>query len=171
MPQVLSRTGIDLNLIDPHSAEDRRWMLAACFPELRGEQQRLATAMDMVAQTDIRWLEGDALAHVPRVLAETPDPICLYHSACLMYWSAEAKAELERQLLAASAGRTILRVAVEPGEKFDRWQAGVGRPGGDTGEAARATGEITVARYRDGKAEGRIVANSTSDYATVYWLD
>jgi hypothetical protein len=127
--------------------------------------------MDMVAETDIRWFEGDALGHVPRVLAETPDPICLYHSACLMYWSAEAKAELERQLLEASKGRTILRVAVEAGEKFDRWQTGASKPTGDPGTAARATGEIAVTRYRDGEAEGRIVANSTSDYASVYWLD
>ena len=171
MPRILSRTGIDLNLIDPHSADDRRWMLATCFPELLGEQQRLARAMDLVAGTDIRWLEGDALGHVPRVLAETPDPICLYHSACLMYWSAEAKAQLERQLLEASKGRSILRVAVEAGEKFDRWQTGADKASGDPGTAARATGEIVVTRYRDGKADGRIVANSTSDYATVYWLD
>jgi hypothetical protein len=171
MPQILSRTGIDLNLIDPHSADDRRWMLATCFPELLGEQQRLARAIDLVAETDIRWFEGDALGHVSRVLAETPDPVCLYHSACLMYWSAEAKAELERQLLEASKGRTILRVAVEAGEKFDRWQAGASKPNSDPGTAARATGEIVVTRYRNGEAEGRIVANSTSDYATVYWLD
>jgi hypothetical protein len=171
MPQILSRTGIDLNLIDPHSADDRRWMLATCFPELLGEQQRLARAIDLVAETDIRWFEGDALGHVSRVLAETPDPVCLYHSACLMYWSAEAKAELERQLLEASKGRSILRVAVEAGEKFDRWQAGASKPNSDPGTAARATGEIVVTRYRNGEAEGRIVANSTSDYATVYWLD
>lgn len=171
MPQIASRTGIDLNLIDPNSADDRRWMLAACFPELRQEQANLAEAMDIVAKTEINWFEGDALAHVPRVLAALPDPICFYHSACLFYWSKEAKAELEEQLLEASKGRTILRVSLEPDEKFDRWQTGLDKTSGSTSQTAHATGESMLYRYSDGTCESRIVANSTSDYGTVYWLD
>lgn len=171
MPQIASRTGIDLNIIDPKSEEDRRWMLACCFPELKQEQKNLSTAMDLVANTQISWYEGDALLHVPRVLAQTPDPICFYHSACLFYWPKEAKEALEQQLLEASKGRTIIRVAMEPGEKFDKWQTGLSEASGNLSEAARATGETRVYRYSDGKCESRVVANTTSDYSTVYWLD
>lgn len=171
MPQIASRTGIDLNIIDPKSEEDRRWMLACCFPELKQEQKNLSTAMDLVANTDISWYEGDALLHVPRVLAQTPDPICFYHSACLFYWPKEAKEALEQQLLEASKGRTILRIAMEPGEKFDKWQTGLSAVSGNPGDTARATGETRVYKYSDGKCESRVVANTVSDYSTVYWLD
>lgn len=170
LPQIASRTGIDLHLIDPHSPDDRRWMLATCFPELRTEQANLATAMDLVAETQIRWLEGDALELVPGALAVTPDPVCVYHSACLFYWPAEARAEFDRRLRAASAGRTIWRVAIEPSERFNQWQRG--REGSPSPEDnARGSGGITVTRYQDGAAEARELAHNSPDFGTVWWND
>ncbi len=171
MPGVASRTGIDLNVIDPNSADDRRWMLATCFPELLTEQANLARAMDIVARTDIRWLEGDALKLVPQVLAEAPDPVCLYHSACLFYWPAESRAAFDDVLRTASAGRTIWRLGIEPSEQFNQWQSGNDEAGPGTQEAARGSGGITVTRYRDGAAESRNVAQNSSDFGTVWWLD
>lgn len=170
LPQIASRTGIDLHLVYPRSADDRRWMLATCFPELRAEQANLAEAMDIVAQTDIRWLEGDALERVPGALAATPDPVCVYHSACLFYWPAEARAEFDRRLRAASAGRTIWRVAIEPSERFNQWQRG--REGSPSpGENSRGSGGITLTRYRDGEAEAKDLAQNSPDFGTVWWLD
>lgn len=167
LPRIGSRTGIDLNLIDAHSEEDRRWMLATCFPELRGEQRRLAQAMEIVAATDIRWLEGDALVHVPHVLAEVPDPVCVYHSACLMYWPAEAKEALDEELRKASKGRTIHRIGSEPSANFDKFQTGRADPKSDA--YSGPTGEITLTRYRDGEMERRIAARSGSNYGTMWW--
>lgn len=171
MPRIGTRCGIDLNVIDPRSPEDRRWMLATCFPELRDEQQHLAGAMDIVAESDIRWLEGDALIHLPQVLAATPDPVCVYHSACLFYWPVEAKAALDAQLRAASLTRTIYRIGIEPSERFDEWQTGALRSPSDADETAKPSGEINVACYRGGNAESKRVALSDAKFGTVWWLD
>ena len=54
IPRIGTRTGLDLNIIDTNSEEDRRWMLATCFPELLEKQAQLAEAMDIVAETVMR---------------------------------------------------------------------------------------------------------------------
>ncbi|MDR2856937.1 MAG: DUF2332 domain-containing protein [Novosphingobium sp.] len=167
IPQIGRRTGIDLNLIDPRSGEDRRWMLATCFPELLGQQARLAQAMDIVAETDIRWLEGDALLHLPQALAETPDPVCVYHSACLMYWPAGARAALRQQFIEASRARTIYRVGIEPSERLDSVMRGAAD--GEARDAALPSGEVSVTRYRDGRVDMQVVAESSVTSGTVTW--
>ena len=91
IPKIGTRTGLDLRVVNVKSEEERRWILASTYPETREQQVRLAKALDVVAATDIRMLQGDALDLLPRVLAETPGPLCVYHSACLMYWSPEAQ--------------------------------------------------------------------------------
>ena len=67
--------GLDLNVIDPSDADDRRWMIATCYPELREDQRQLSDAMDFVAASGATFHQGDALEHLPRVLAETPAPV------------------------------------------------------------------------------------------------
>lgn len=165
IPRIGTRTGIDLNLMDPNSAEDRRWLLATCYPELRAEQAHLERAMDIVAAMQITWREGDALGHLAQALAETPDPVCVYHSACLFYWSAEGKAALDAALREASRSRPIHRLGIEPSERFDEWQTGRGD------ETPGASGEITITSYRGGKAESRVVGRLSPDFGTVWWLD
>jgi hypothetical protein len=167
IPRIGSRTGIDLNVIDPRVEEDRRWIFATCFPELRAEQRRLGQAMDIVAQTEIEWLEGDALVHLPNALAKVPDPVCVYHSACLMYWPAEAKRALEDELRRASQGRTIYRVGIEPSAAFDQFQTG---RSADAKAVSGPTGEVLFGRYRDGEGEVRVIARSGSAYGDMQWI-
>lgn len=168
IPKIGRRTGLDLNVIDARRADDRRWMLATCFPELLTEQRNLAKAMAIVADTEIAWYEGDALANLDRALAEMPDPVCVYHSACLFYWPAEAKAALHQRLLEASKGRTIWRLGIEPSERFTTWQAG------DSAEADRspvrqAAGETMLTVYRNGKAQETLLALSGQDFGLLEW--
>jgi hypothetical protein len=169
IPQIGTRTGLDLNIIDARSEEDRRWMLATCFPELLGQQARLAKAMDIVGETDIRWMEGDALLHLPQALADTPDPVCVYHSACLMYWPAEAKAALEQQFLEASHGRKIYRVGVEPSDRLDAVMRG--NVPGEPRTSALPAGEVRVTRYRDGEVDMQVIAESSAALGNVTWPD
>jgi hypothetical protein len=170
IPAIGTRTGIDLNIVDVAAEEDRRWVLASTFPELRDEQARLARALDVVARTDIRFLQGDGLELLPHVLADTPSPLCIFHSATLFYWSPDAKASLEELLKESSRERDIYRVGLEPSEQFIAWQQG--RGGGDSDGKDIPKGEIMVTRYRDGAAESRVVAhNNRADYGSVEWLD
>lgn len=170
IPQVGKRVGIDLNVIDASSQEDRRWMLATCFPELREDQAQLAWAMDVVARTDIRWLEGDGIARLSEALADIPDPVCVYHSACLFYWPPEARAALHEKLCELSRGRTIFRVGIEPSDQLNQQMSGGGGDSGDEEkEASRPTGQITLIIYDDGEAQSRILASTSN--SKVNWLE
>jgi hypothetical protein len=167
IPRIGRRTGIDLHTIDVRSEEERRWLLSLCFPELRAEQERLAKALDVVAQTDVSMLEGDGLLHLPAALADTPDPLCVFHSACLFYWPPEARAKLEAMLREASRSRPIWRIAIEPSFVFDDWESQ------DGGTAAPAqslkTGSISLIRYRDGAATREVLGWPNSDYGIIKW--
>jgi len=171
IPRIGSRTGLDLNVIDPSDADDRRWMIATCYPELREDQRQLSDAMELVAASGATFHQGDALEHLPRVLAETPDPVCVYHSACLYYWSDEEKQALEDQLLELSKGRTIHRISIETTSEANRWLEGRNETLDTDSEAARATGEIVVTRYRDGEAKSEWLAAFTPDFGTLWWRD
>lgn len=171
MPRIGTRTGIDLNLIDARSEQDRRWMLATCFPELRDEQARLAQAMDIVVETDIRWLEGDALELIADAVAETPDPVCVYHSACLFYWPHEAKAALDERLCDMSGDRIIHRIGIEPSERFNNWQTGCTGSARNADYSSRPSGEITMTRYHRGDLERQVVALSGANFGSIWWND
>jgi len=168
IPRIGKRTGIDLHTIDVHSQEERRWLLSLCFPELRDEQARLATALDVIAETEITLLEGDGLTHIRDALANTPDPLCVYHSACLRYWPVEARAALEEILLEESRTRTFWRITIEPSDAFDEWYTGR-REENDSRPASRPTGEIAIFRYAGGEAERRVVGLPNADYGIVQW--
>lgn len=171
IPRIGKRTGIDLHTIDVRSEEERRWLLSLCFPELREEQARLTMALDVIAQTDITLLEGDGLTQIRTALADTPDPLCVYHSACLRYWPRDARVALEEVFLEESRSRTFWRIGIEPSDAFDEWYTGrrTGEESGDAAPASRPTGEIAIFRYANGKAEKRIVGLPNADYGKVRW--
>jgi hypothetical protein len=166
IPTLGTRTGIDLHPIDAHSEDQRRWLLALCFPEYREQQARLAIALEEVARADIRMLQGDALDLLPGVLDETASPLCVFHSACLFYWSAEAREALDRVLARASRGREIWRVGIEPDEGWNAWNRGCAADARATGPV----GGVTVWRYRDGAALSRFVAHNSADYGALQWV-
>lgn len=171
IPQVKSRFGLDLNIIDPSSEDDRRWMLATCFPELLEKQSQLAKAMDIVAETDITWMEGDALVNIREALARTPDPVCVYHSACLFYWPEEAKAALDEVLVDESRNRTIYRFGNEPSDRNNEVMSGRTGTGDEIKNAKKPSGEITFTLYRNGTMERKVLAESSTTTGATTWLD
>ena len=161
IPRIASRTGLDLRPLDARKPEERRWLIAQIFPEFRQQHEQLAVALDVVAETDIVMVTGDALATLPGVLAETGDPLCIFHSVCLSYWTGEARAALDSLLASASAGgRTIYRVGSEPSARFSAWNKGHDR---SQSEKPPPSGEITITRYADGVASSQIVATNGVD--------
>lgn len=169
IPKIGKRTGIDLHTIDASSEEERRWLLSLCFPELRDEQARLARTLDVIAQTDIAMHEGDGLKLVKQAFAETPDPLCVFHSACLFYWPKEAKLALEELFLEESRKRTFWRIGIEPSDTFDEWHKG--RPGHDDNRqpANRQSGEIALSRYQDGMVDRKVAGRPNADYGIIDW--
>jgi hypothetical protein len=172
IPRIGRRIGIDLHPVDVTSEDERRWVIALSFPEFRDQQTRLAAALDVVARTDIRTLKGDGLALLPKALAETPDPVCIFHSTCLFYWSQPARAALDALLVETSRSRHIYRIGIEPSEHFDAWYAGrAGAPKEAQAIAQGAWGDVTMARYRQGCVDTRIVAHTAWDGGAFEWIE
>jgi hypothetical protein len=170
IPRIGSRVGLDLHVLDPSSEDERRWLLALSFPEHREQQAALATALKEVARTPMRMIEGDALVTLPAVLAETPDPLCVFHSACLMYWPSQAKAALDALLVDASRNRSIYRVAIEPTDRFISEHKGRTAGSEQPGPGARIKGEAIITRFRGGVVDRIATARTASDYGSVEWI-
>ena len=158
IPQIASRTGLDLRPLDARKPEERRWLIAQIFPEYRRQREQLDVALDVVAATDLRMLKGDALETLPGLVDETDDPICIFHSVCLSYWTEQARAELDTMLTSAAGnGRTIYRVGSEPSARFSAWNKGHDRT---QNEKPPPSGEITMTRYAGGEMDSQIVATN-----------
>ena len=171
IPRIGMRVGIDLHTIDARWPEDRRWLLALCFPELRDEQRRLASALEVIADTEITMLEGDGLARLREALALAGDPLCIFHSACLFYWPLEARRALEELLLEASHARDFWRISIEPSDTFDSWQKGKGERAAVAPASSKKSGEITIFHYRGGQMDCRAVGAPNADYGEIDWYD
>ena len=117
-------------------------------------------------------LQGDALDLLPSVLSNTSSPLCIFHSTCLFYWSADAKAALEHLLAGASRDRDIYRVGIEPAEHYDSWYAGrADTPAQSEGIAETSWGDVTIARYSGGSIDSHIVAHTAWDGQSFEWID
>ncbi len=113
MPKIGRRIGIDLTPIDPANAVERRWLDALLPPDWTEERKQLRTTLDFRAKTPFDVHTGDALAIVPQLLAEVPDPVCVFHAHCLYQWPYALREEFDTMLRAASRGRTIHRLSME----------------------------------------------------------
>jgi hypothetical protein len=171
IPRIGARIGLDLRVLDVRSEDERRWLLALSFPEHREQQAALATALNVVARTPMRMIEGDALDTLPAVLAETPDPLCVFHSACLMYWPSQAKAALDALLVDASRNRCIYRVAIEPTDRFTAEQKGRTDGSEQSGQGTPISGEAIITRYHDRVVDRIAVARTAPHYGSVEWIE
>ena len=82
IPTVSWRMGIDLQPIDVHDEEATRWLRALIWPEHQDRAQRLEAALAM-AQQHLPIVAGDAVNHLPEVLANVPadTTLCIYPRA------------------------------------------------------------------------------------------
>lgn len=90
LPEVASRTGVDLNPLDGTDPETARWLEALVWP---GQDERLATlraALATLAASGTprpRLVDGDLNARVAELVAEVPasHTAVVFHSAVLAY--------------------------------------------------------------------------------------
>jgi hypothetical protein len=170
IPVLGTRIGIDLHPVNTKSADERRWLLALCLPELREQQLRLSTALEVVATSEMHLLEGDALDRLSEALASVEGPICVFHSVCLLYWSTDAKTALHEQLREESRKRDIFRLGFELSGAFDSYHAGRSAVAEPVQRPAGATFDVTFTCYGAGQAESRVIAHTTPDFTSLYWL-
>lgn len=113
--EVLSRTGLDLNPIDPGDPDDRRWLEALVWPEHHRRRHRLIAALDLAAAYQVGRVAGDGLTRLPQVLNELPgnDPAVVVNSFILNQFSSEDRERYEQILVEAREDRPIYRVSME----------------------------------------------------------
>ena len=117
LPRVLSRTGIDLNIIDLSDETESLWLRALIWPEHRERVELLQDAAPIVQQAPLRLLSGDAVVLLPEVLEEvSPDAaLVVFHTHTINQFPLEARERLTTIIERAAAKREVFRLANDIG--------------------------------------------------------
>ncbi len=109
------RAGIDLNPIDVTDTDAMRWLRALIFPEHLERHQETEAAARIARDNPVPIVTGDALIHLPDLLAQAPQDshLCLYASMVLYQLSPEARKDLWGMLAAFSATRPVSVVIMD----------------------------------------------------------
>jgi hypothetical protein len=121
--EVLGRTALDLNPIDPADETARRWLDALIWPEHEERRSRLRSALDLVSKLDIEAIAGDAVETLPGVLAALPAgvPVVVMISFTLGQLEPARRGRLEEIVAAGRSHRPIHRISMEALGKTDDW--------------------------------------------------
>jgi hypothetical protein len=103
--EVVWRAGIDINPLDVADADDARWLSCLVWPGEGDRAERLAAAIDLARRDPPRLVRGDLAEQLAETAAEAPQEATLvvFHSAVLVYVSAERRAEFARIVTALGA--------------------------------------------------------------------
>ncbi len=120
---VLSRTGLDLNPIDPSNEDHRRWLDALIWPEHSQRRHRLRAALDMVASIQMELVPGDALVTLDAVLSGLPpgEPAIVMNSYSLIQFTPGQRDEIVAIVGRARVQRPVHRVSMESLNRADDW--------------------------------------------------
>jgi hypothetical protein len=84
---IVWRAGLDLNPLDPASADDARWLEALVWPGEGTRDRLLAEALALARRQPPRVVRGDLRTDLPSLAAEAPRDATLvvFHTAVLAY--------------------------------------------------------------------------------------
>lgn len=113
--EILSRTGLDLDPIDPADPDDRRWLEAFIWPEHHDRRRRLRAALDIAAANPVDLVTGDALTTLGQVLDGLPgdDPAVVLNSFILNQLQSADRERFDAILNRARDDRAVYRVSME----------------------------------------------------------
>lgn len=105
LPDVVWRTGIDLNPLDVSDPSTLRWLETLIWPEHDDRRRILHDAASVVARAKPRLVAGDLNDAFDRVVAGVPDDATLvvFHSAVLVYLDPEARESFVGKVRASGA--------------------------------------------------------------------
>ena len=101
-PKIASRAAVDLRPVDARVSDDRERMLAYIWPEQTERLRRIEPALDMVAASDLRVEQGDALVWLRTMMAGPPsDGLCrvVFHSVFFQYLPADLRRALREKIV------------------------------------------------------------------------
>ena len=115
IPTVARRAGVDLNPIDPRDASAVGWLRALVWPDQPERAALLGAALTLARSDPPRLVAGDALEHLPDMIACVPREarLCVVHTHTLNQFTPEARERLEAILGRAAAERELWRIGIE----------------------------------------------------------
>jgi hypothetical protein len=115
MPQIASRTGIDLHPVDVLDPGSVLWLRALIWPEHLHRAALLQSAVAVARQSPPRILAGDALELLPAVLQDAPAGalVCLYHSFTTNQFTPAGRHRLRELLAEVGARRDLCHISIE----------------------------------------------------------
>lgn len=105
LPDVAWRAGADLNPIDPTDQDQIAWLETLVWPEHAARRDRLHAAATIAAEDPPHLRRGDILTAIPELIKQAPTgaKVVVFHSAVLVYLSAERRQEFAERMLALDA--------------------------------------------------------------------
>jgi hypothetical protein len=116
-PEVASKVGVDVNVLDMDVSDDRLWLASLIWPEHSDRARLLAAAIEVQRRYPVRLLNDEALALLPQLLSEVVDGSvpCVFHTAVLNQFSREDRERLAGMLDAHGANRDLVWISAELG--------------------------------------------------------
>lgn len=121
--EVLSRTGIDLNPIDPNDADQRAWLEALVWPEHHERRARLRSALSVAAENTVDLVAGSALEELGKLVSSFPgeEPVVVLHSFVLNQMTTEQRSEFALIVDRLRRHRTVVVVGMEAMDSSRPW--------------------------------------------------
>jgi hypothetical protein len=113
--EVLSRTGLDLNPLDPSDPDNRLWLEALIWPEHEERRRRLRAALDLAARGEAVFVAGDALETLGPTLESLPagEPAVVLNSFILNQFDPVDRSRVGDIVDEARRNRPVYRVSME----------------------------------------------------------
>lgn len=121
--EIASRTGLDLNPVDPADPDERDWLVALIWPEQEERRVRLEEALSLAATVPMDLIAGSALETLPAVLGGLPpgEPAVVVNSMALIQFNRPEREELYRLIEEGRRERPVHRVSFEFLAAGDQW--------------------------------------------------
>ena len=112
IPPVVSRIGIDLNIIDLTDEEDYLWLNALIWPNHTERRELFEQAAEYVKETPLTLIEGNGVELLPNLSKEISKDyaICVFHTHVANQMPLEVKAKLLEQIKSIGADREIFHI-------------------------------------------------------------
>jgi len=152
LPQIASRLGLDLHPIDVRQKSEINRLRSFIWPEHTARFEMLERAIEIARRHPPELRAGDALEHLPAVMATTPPDtaLCLFHTFVSNQMSPEWRKDLVQLIADYGSKRDIFCISIDFLDKYPR---------------------LELLSYIDGIWDHRHLANCSGHSRWMEWLD
>jgi hypothetical protein len=116
VPEILSRTGVDLHPVRAADADERLWLRALVWPENQHAADLLIAALEGVAADPPAIVAGDAITVCPQLGRDLPpgEPRLVFHAATRMHVPRARRAAFDEAIDSVADGGPLFHAWLEP---------------------------------------------------------